>query len=72
MPYKIRKAPGEDLYWVVAEDGQHQSKDPIPYERAERQMKALYIAMRKKRETVYGRPRLLGGVFGSLLEHLEE
>jgi hypothetical protein len=83
MPYRIRKAPGQNLFWVVAQDGQHQSKEPIPYERAERQMKALYIAMRKKKElvggcfsdeseTIYGRPRLTGGVFGALLERLEE
>ncbi len=49
MPYKLRKAPKRDLYWVVGEDGTKHSKEPIPKERAEAQMKALYIAMRKKR-----------------------
>ena len=49
MPYKLRKAPRRELYWVVAEDGSKMSKDPIPRERAEKQMKALYIAMRQKR-----------------------
>jgi hypothetical protein len=49
MPYRLRKAPNRDLYWVVGEDGTKHSKDPIPKERAEAQRKALYIAMRKKR-----------------------
>ena len=42
MPYKLRKAPGRDLYWVVGEDGSHKSKDPIPKKRAMAQMRALY------------------------------
>lgn len=49
MPYKLRKAPKRDLYWVVAEDGQKKSKDPLPRARAEAQMKALYAAMGRKR-----------------------
>ena len=48
MPYKLRKVPKKDLYWVVAEDGTKQSKEGLPLERAKAQMKALYIAMRKK------------------------
>jgi hypothetical protein len=36
------------LYWVVAEDGTKKSKDPIPRERAEAQMRALYSAMRRE------------------------
>ncbi len=44
MPYKLRKAPKRDLYWVVGEDGNHMSKDPIPKERAEAQMRALYAS----------------------------
>lgn len=48
MPYKLRKAPNRDLYWVVGEDGTKHSKDPIPKERAEAQMRALYSAMRKE------------------------
>ena len=47
MPYKLRKAPNRPLYWVVAEDGRHMSKEPIPYERAIRQMKALYARVRR-------------------------
>jgi len=44
MPYKLRKAPNRDLYWVIAQDGRHMSKDPIPKKRAEAQMRALYAA----------------------------
>lgn len=50
MPYKLRKAPNRNLYWVVGEDGTKHSKEPIPMERAKAQMSALYIAMRKKGE----------------------
>lgn len=48
MPYRLRKAPNKDLYWVVGEDGTKHSKEPLPRERAEAQMKALYVAMRKE------------------------
>ncbi len=44
--YKLRKAPGRPLFWVVGEDGKHHSKDPLPRERAEAQMRALYAAMK--------------------------
>ena len=54
MPYRLRKAPKRDLYWVIGQDGTHHSKEPLPKERAEAQMKALYIAMRKKREVTGG------------------
>ena len=50
MPYKLRKAPKRDLYWVIGPDGKHHSKDPLPKERAEAQMKALYSAMRREEE----------------------
>jgi len=46
MPYKLRKAPNRNLYWVVAEDGSKKSKEPIPLERAKAQMKALYISLK--------------------------
>jgi uncharacterized protein YeeX (DUF496 family) len=43
MPYKLRKAPGKELYWVVTkETGAKHSKDPLPKARAEAQMRALY------------------------------
>ena len=45
MPYKLRKAPRRELYWVVAEDGSKKSKDPIPLARAKAQMRALYASM---------------------------
>lgn len=44
MPYKLRKAPGRELYWVVGEDGKHHSKDPITMARAKKQLIALNIA----------------------------
>ena len=46
----MRKAPKRDLYWVVGEDGTHMSKEPIPKERAEAQMKALYASARRRGE----------------------
>lgn len=42
MPYKLRKAPNQDKYWVVGKDGSHKSIEPLPKARAEKQMKALY------------------------------
>ena len=50
MPFRLRKAPKRDLYWVVGPDGKHHSKDPLPKERAEAQMKALYAAERREDE----------------------
>lgn len=44
MPYKLRKAPKRDLYWVVGQDGTKKSKEPIPLERAKAQMRALYAS----------------------------
>ncbi len=48
MPYKLRKAPKRDLYWVVGEDGKHHSGEPLPKAKAEAQMRALYAAMPKE------------------------
>jgi len=43
MPYKLRKAPKKNLYWVVNSDtGKKHSKDPIPLEKAKAQMRLLY------------------------------
>lgn len=47
MPYKLRKAPGKALYWVVGEDGKRFSKDPIPKDKAKAQLRALYAAESK-------------------------
>ena len=45
MPYKLRKAPNRDLYWVVnKETGKKHSKDPLPKETAKAQMRALYAS----------------------------
>ncbi len=50
MPYKIRKAPNRDLYWVVkVADGTHMSKEQIPLKRAEKQLIALRIAMSREK-----------------------
>ena len=43
MPYKLRKAPKQDKYWVVSkETGKKHSEEPLPRARAEAQMRALY------------------------------
>lgn len=49
MPYKLRKKPRHDLYWVVStETGRKHSKEALPKERAEAQMRALYSAMHRE------------------------
>lgn len=50
MPYRLRKVPNKDLYWVIGEDGKHHSKEGLPKERAMAQMSALYIVWRKGKE----------------------
>jgi hypothetical protein len=46
MPYKLRKAPKRDLYWVVTtETGKKHSKDPIPLEKAKAQKRILESAL---------------------------
>jgi hypothetical protein len=55
MPYKLRKAPNRDLYWVVSvETGAKHSKEPIPKAKAEAQMRILVSAMRKHPEAHRG------------------
>lgn len=56
MPYKLRKAPKKDLYWVVStETNKKHSIDPIPKPKAEAQMRLLYAvesgAVLKKKPT---------------------
>ena len=47
MPYKLRKAPGKLLYWVVTiETGKKHSKDPIPKEKAKAQLRILESALK--------------------------
>ena len=46
MPYKLRKAPLKDLYWVVSkrDPKEHLSKEPLSKEKALAQMRAVYRA----------------------------
>ena len=49
MPYTLRKAPNRDLYWVVNKETKKKySKEPLPYERAIAQMRALYASERSE------------------------
>jgi hypothetical protein len=50
MPYRLRKAPRRELYWVIAQDGRHMSHDPLPKAKAMAQMRALYAAMARRGE----------------------
>lgn len=43
-PYKLRKVPRKDLYWVVDSTGKHYSKEGLPKEKAHAQQRALYAA----------------------------
>jgi hypothetical protein len=53
MPWKLRKAPKRELYWVVnKETGRKYSKEPIPRERAVAQMRALYAS--EARDDLHG------------------
>ena len=46
MPYKLRKAPKKDLYWVVAvETGKKYSHLPIPLDKAKAQLRVLEKAL---------------------------
>lgn len=47
MPYKLRKAPNRDLYWVIDDKGKKYSHDPMPKTRAEKQLKALHVHTHK-------------------------
>jgi hypothetical protein len=43
MPWKLRKAPRQEAYWVVNEiTGKHYSHEPLPKETAIKQMRQLY------------------------------
>ncbi len=43
MPYKLKKARNKPLYWVIDNTGKKYEKDPIPLERAKKQLVALHI-----------------------------
>jgi len=43
MPYKLRKAPKKDAYWVVnKQTGKKYSHEPLPHKTAIKQLRALY------------------------------
>jgi hypothetical protein len=46
MPYKLRKAPNKNLYWVVSarDPREHLSIKPMSYKRALAQMRAVIIS----------------------------
>jgi len=50
MPFKLRKVPRKDLYWVVDDKGKHYSREGMPKERAKEQLKALYVNVGKGKE----------------------
>jgi hypothetical protein len=55
MPYKLRKSPGRDLYWVVSKKtGKKFSKSPLKKSVAEAQRRAIYASENS-------RSRLQGG-----------
>ena len=46
MPYKLRKAPNRNLYWVITiETKKKHSREPIPLEKAKAQMRILESAL---------------------------
>lgn len=63
MPYKLRKARGKDLYWVITKaTGEKHSNDPLPMERAKAQMRALYANESEKGGIIMkGRPQDVPG-----------
>jgi hypothetical protein len=42
MPFKLRKAPNKNAYWVVDVNGKKYSKEPISKEMARKQQRAIY------------------------------
>jgi hypothetical protein len=58
MPYRLRKAPGRELYWVVSEDGRHLSKDPMPIEKAKKQLTAVMLVYLREKGRIPGRKDL--------------
>lgn len=50
MPYRLRKAPKRNLYWVIGKDGSKLSNNPLPLERAKRQLTAANIASAQEKK----------------------
>ena len=46
MPYKLKKAPKQDKYWVVKKNDEKKkfSKKPLTHEKALAQMRAIIIS----------------------------
>lgn len=57
-PFRLRKAPKRDLYWVVDDSNKHYSKDPMPKAKAILQQKALYAAYGRKEKQLKGGVKL--------------
>jgi len=80
MPYKLRKAPKRDLYWVINKDTKEKhSKEPLPLDRAKAQMKALYASEKSSVEATRSNPLRKGGsseemntLFNELLDTLKD
>ena len=55
MPFFLRKAPNRDLYWVVSarDPKEHLSYEPMPYDRAIKQLKAVTISEIKRGKYKY-------------------
>lgn len=51
MPWHLRKKPSHKLWWVVDDGGKHYSKEALPRERAEAQLKALYATSYYNKKT---------------------
>ena len=51
MPYSIKKVPGANKYFVVSDaSGKHLSNEPMPLERAKKQLAAVNIAYAAERK----------------------
>jgi hypothetical protein len=67
MPYKLRKAPNRNLYWVVTiETKKKHSREPIPLEKAKAQLRILEQALK-------GGARVQKAAFGEwfVLDHFD-
>jgi hypothetical protein len=83
MPYKLRKAPNRNLYWVVTiETKKKHSKDPIPLEKAKAQMRILESALlggitpielrRQKEEAARKKQKMYENATKRMMKLLEE
>lgn len=59
MPYRIRKARNQDLYYVIDNYGVKLEKKPIPLERARKQIIAIHISKVKSNQPydVFGKKK---------------